>query len=244
MHRSQLIVLALLILTASTGRAVRGPVYMGHPDDGPTPAATPPPAAATSPTSPTPTTTHDSTPGYESVNHIKGIGKFIFGAKLTDFPPGLLRPVDPRARGILLRVSPYGENYLVTDVSGLTWGNIPLLGLVLTFNDGVLIDLQVALKATKADFYVADRAFKDKYGPSDPRTFPVETWSRSRVQVTLIFGNAAFKDENALDTTALGKIELFDQGLWNKFEAARIAKLKTVLDQRYDAANKKVMDNL
>jgi len=212
---------------------------MGHPDDGPTPAATPPHAPVA-----TPAPTHDSTSEYESVNHIKGIGKFTFGANLTDFQPGVLRPVDPRARGILLRVSPYGENYLVTDVSGLTWGNIPLLGLVVTFNNGVLIDLQVALKATKADFYVADRAFKKKYGPNNPRTLPVETWTGSQVQVTFIFGNAAFKDENSLDTTALGKIELFDQGIWNKFEAARIAKLKTVLDQRYDAANKKVMDNL
>jgi hypothetical protein len=243
MHRFQLIVLTLFILALSPGRAVVGPAYMGHPDDGPSSAATPPPAPAAN-SAPAPIPTHDSTSGYESVNRIKGIGQFTFGAQLKDFPPGLLRPVDPRAHGILLRVSPYGDNYLVTDVSGLTWGNIPLLGLVVTFHDGTLIDLQIALKATKGDFYVADRAFKQKYGPNNPRTLPVETWDGSQVQVTLIFGDAALKDETSLDATARGKVELFNQGMWNKFAAARNAKLKTALDQRYDEAGKKVITNL
>lgn len=241
MHRSQFIILALLILIVSPGRAVEGPVYQGHPDDGSAPAAKAAPA-----TTPPPPPAHvsASTSGYESVDHIKGIGKFKFGALLTDFPPGELRTVDPRSRGILLRVSPYGDNYLVSDVSDLSWGNIPLLGLVVTFHDGVLIDMQVALKAKKVDFYVADRAFREKYGPCNPKTFPVETWSGSHIQVTLIFGDAAFKDETGLDANARGKIEMFDQGRWNKFEADRIAKLNAALDQRYEAVSKKAITNL
>jgi hypothetical protein len=104
--------------------------------------------------------------------------------------------------------------------------------------------MQVALKAKKVDFYVADRAFKEKYGPNDPKTLPVETWSGSHIQVTLIFGDAAFKDETTLDANARGKIEMFDQGRWNKFEAARIAKLNAALNQRYEASGKKVITNL
>ena len=59
--------------------------------------------------------------------------------------------------------------------------------MVLTFHAGILIDIQVALKAKKFDFYAADRAFKEKYGPNDPKTYPVETWKGSQVSVTLIF---------------------------------------------------------
>jgi hypothetical protein len=241
MHRSQLIVLALLILTISPGRAVRGPVYQGHPDDGPATPATPPPVAA--PTA-TPAAAPASTSKYESVDLIKGLGNFKFGALLTDFPPGVLRTIDPRARGMLLRVSPYGDNYLVSDVTGLTWGNIPLLGLVVTFNQGVLIDMQVALRAKKADFYIADRAFKEKYGPNDPKTLPVETWSGSHIQVTLIFSDAELKDETSLDAMGRGKVEMFDQGRWNKFEADRTAKLNAALNQRYEDSGKKVITNL
>lgn len=207
-----------------------------------TPVATVAMGATPSPAS-SPAPSHKSG-DFDSVDRIKGIGKFTFGARIESFPFGVLRPVSPEASGILLRVSPYGDNYLVTDVSGLTWGNIPLKGLVVTFHDGELIDLQVALWAKKVDFYVADRAFKEKYGPSDPRTFPVETWSGDRVQVTLIFGDAAFKDASGLDTTARGKVELFDQGRWNKIRAAEDAKLKAVLDERYKANCDKVLADL
>jgi hypothetical protein len=179
-----------------------------------------------------------------SVDQIKGIGKFTLGQNFTEFPAGLLRVIDPRASGVLLRVSPYGENYLVNDVKGMTWGTIPISGMVVTFHSGILIDMQVALKAKKFDLYAADRAFKAKYGPNDPKTFPIETWKGNQVQMTLIFPDADIKDANSLDATTLGKIDLFDQAQWNKFEAARIAELKDVMEKRYQTTAKAVQDNL
>ena len=180
-----------------------------------------------------------------TVDQIKGIGKFNLGQNFSEFPPTLLRVVDPKASGILLRVSPYGENYLVTDVSGMTWGGIPIAGMVLTFHAGVLIDIQVALKAKKFDLYTADRAFKTKYGPNDPKTLPVETWKGNLVQMTLIFpGSTNLADANSLDATTQGKIDLFDQYQWNKFEAARIAALKDIIEKRYQAAAPKVQGDL
>jgi len=179
-----------------------------------------------------------------SVDQIKGIGKFNLGQNISEFPPGLLRVVDPRAAGVLLRVSPYGENYLVTNVSGMTWGGIPIEGMVLTFHAGILIDIQVALKAKKFDLYAADRAFKAKYGPNDPKTVPVETWKGNRIQMTLIFPEATITDANSLDAVTPGKIDLFDQGQWNKFEAARIATLKDIVEKRYQATAPAVQSNL
>jgi len=179
-----------------------------------------------------------------SVDQIKGIGKFTLGLKFSDFPPGLLRVVDPRASGVLLRVSPYGENYLVTDVTGQTWGGIPISGMVLTFHAGVLIDIQVAMKAKKFDFYAADRAFKAKYGPNDTKTVPVETWKGKNIQMTLIFPEATVTDANSLDKMTEGKIDLFDQGQWNKFEAERNAALKDILEKRYQATSQKVQSDL
>jgi hypothetical protein len=226
MQRSQFVILALLVLTASmgVGKGVVGPAF--HEDKT---HAAPIPSSA---------------PDYDSVDRIRGIGQFKFGAKLTDFAPGLLRAIDPRAKGVLLSVAPYGDNYLVTDLAGLTWGNIPLTGLVVTFHEGVLIDLQLALKSKKVDFYLVDRAFKDKYGPSDPKTFPVETWSGDQIQVTLIFQDTDVPNTEALDAPTQGKVELFDHGQWNKFEAARIAKLNKVLDKSYQDVGKKVISNL
>ncbi|MCE0498066.1 MAG: hypothetical protein LV481_08995 [Methylacidiphilales bacterium] len=181
---------------------------------------------------------------YRSVDRIKGIGKFVFGAALKDFPPGLLQPVDPRAHGVLLRVSPYGNNYLVKDLSGLTWGAIPVAGMVVTFHDNVLIDLQVVLKAKKGDFYVADRAFKEKYGPSNPKTFPVETWAGDVVEVTLIIANCTIKDEKSLEERTQAKLELFDTGAWNNYLSDQKAKLQSVLDQRYKASGSKAKTDL
>ena len=176
---------------------------------------------------------------------IKGIGPFKFGAHLNDFSGRTcLQPVDPRATGTLLRVSPYGDNYLVTDVKGLTWGNIPVTGLVVTFHDDILIDIQIALKASKGDFYVADRAFQEKYGPNDSRTYPVITWSGSKIQVTLIFSGLSGLQADSVDASSQGKVELFDQEWWSKFEAARMTKLNAVLNQRYEASIKKVKANL
>jgi len=182
--------------------------------------------------------------GYVSVDQIKGIGKFKLGQNFNEFPPGALQVVDPKAHGVLLRVSPYGENYLVTDVSGLTWGNIPLSGMILTFHAGILIDIQAAMKAKKFDFYAADRAFKSKYGPNDPKTYPVETWKGSQTVMTLIFPGADLSDASAIDATTEGKINLFDQGQWDKFEAARTAALKDILDKRYQTSAKTVQANL
>ena len=180
-----------------------------------------------------------------TVDQIKGIGKFNLGQKLTDFPPTLLQVVDPKASGILLRVSPYGENYLVTNVAGLTWGGIPIQGIVLTFHGGVLIDIQVAFKAKKIDFYNADRAFKAKYGPNDPKTYPVETWKGNQVQMTLIFPDArTLTDALSLDTITDGKIDLFDLGQWNQIEAARASALKDIIEKRYQAAAPKVQADL
>ncbi len=181
---------------------------------------------------------------YVSVDQIKGIGKYKLGQNFTEFPPGVLQVIDPKAHGVLLRVSPYGENYLVTDVTGLTWGNIPLSGLVLTFHAGILIDMQAALKAKTFDFYAADRAFKSKYGPNDSKTYPVETWKGNRTEVTLIFPDADLKDANSIDAPSEGKINIFDQGQWAKFEAARIAALKDILDKRYQTSAKTVQANL
>jgi hypothetical protein len=180
-----------------------------------------------------------------TVDQIKGIGKFNLGQNFTEFPPTLLRVVDPRASGILLRVSPYGENYLVTDVSGMTWGGIPIQGMVLTFHGGVLIDIQVALKAKKFDLYAADRAFKTKYGPNDPKAFPVETWRGNQTQMTLIFPDATtLTDALSLDTLTDGKIDLFDLGQWNKIEAARASALKDVIEKRYQDVASKVQADL
>jgi hypothetical protein len=181
---------------------------------------------------------------YRSVDRIKGIGKFIFGAALKDFPPQLIQPVDPRARGVLLKVSPYGDNYLVKNLSGLTWGAIPVAGMVVTFRDGVLIDLQVALKARTGDFYVADRAFKEKYGPSNPKDFPVQTWSGDEIQVTLVMVGANLVDPKSLDAPAQAKLELFDAVRWNEFVSAEKQKLQSVLNQRYKAAGQKAKADL
>ena len=229
-HRSPYIIAVLLILAGSPAKAVNGPVYHEQPDDS-SPAPAPSSAASSSSKS-------------DSVDQIKGIGIFKFGAKVTDFAPGLLQVVDPRAKGVLLRVCPYGDNYLVTDLTGLTWGNIPLAGLIVTFHDGMLIDLQVALKAKKSDLYLADRAFKDKYGSNDPRTLPVETWNGDRIQVTLILMGGGLLDANSLDAPAVGRLELFNQAEWTKIHAAQTAKLKELLDKRYQDDGKKVQSNL
>jgi hypothetical protein len=185
-----------------------------------------------------------ASPRYLSVDRIKGIGKFTFGAALKDFPPELIQPVDPRAHGVLLKVSPYGDNYLVKNVSGLTWGSIPVAGMVATFRDGLLIDLQVALKAKKGDFYVVDRAFKDKYGPSNPRDFPVQTWSGDNIQVTLILVGANVVDPKSLDEPAQAKLELFDSTRWNEYMSAEKVKLQSALNQRYKAACQKAKADL
>ena len=188
----------------------------------------------------------ENAPQYRSVDHIKGIGKFTFGAALKDFPPALLQPVDPHAQGVLLKVSPYGPNYLVKNLSGLTWGGIPVAGMVVTFYEGKLIDIQVALKAKKGDIYVVDRAFKDKYGPSNPKTFPVETWSGDNIQVTLVMigGPPVVVDAKSLDQPAQAKLELFDAGPWNNSISARKAKLQSVLNQRYEASGPKAKADL
>jgi hypothetical protein len=179
-----------------------------------------------------------------SVDQIKGIGKFKLGQNFNEFPPGLLRVVDPKASGILLRVSPYGENYLVTDVKGMTWGGMPIAGMVLTFHSGILIDIQVAIKARNFDFYAADRAFKTKYGPNDPKTMPVETWKGKQVQMTLIFPGANLTDAKSVDTVTQGKIDLFDQAQWNKFEAERMTALKDIVEKRYQTTVKTVQGDL
>jgi hypothetical protein len=181
---------------------------------------------------------------YRSIDRIKGIGKFIFGAQLKDFPASLLQPVDPHAHGVLLKVSPYGENFLVKDLTGLTWGTIPVAGMVVTFHDGKLIDVQAALKAKKGDFYIVDRAFKEKYGPSDPKTFPVETWSGDDIQVTLAMIGAMALDEKSLDQPAQAKLEMFDAGPWNDYLAAQKAKFQSLLDQRYEASARKAKADL
>ena len=211
----------------------------GKPVDKPQAAA---PAAA--PPADKPAPPYEKPAKVTSVDLIKGIGKFNLGQNFSDFAPGALRVVDPKASGVLLRVSPYGENYLVTDIKDMTWGNIPIEGMVLTFHAGLLIDIQVALKAKNFDFYVADRAFKEKYGPNDPKTFPVETWNGSQVQMTLIFPGADIKDANSFDAVNRGKIDLFAVGQWNKFEAARIAALKDIVDKRYQSAARTAQDNL
>ncbi len=223
--------------------------------DKPKPSTPPAPTPTVTPTTPAdkPTNPADKPPAAPerpvgkagTVDAIKGIGKFSLGQNFSEFPPTLLRVVDPRASGILLRVSPYGENYLVTDVSGMTWGGIPIAGMVLTFHAGVLIDIQVAFKAKKFDLYAADRAFKTKYGPNDPKTLPVETWKGNLVQMTLIFpGSTNLTDANALDAVTQGKIDLFDQYNWNKFEAARTAALKDILEKRYQTVAPKAQSDL
>jgi len=116
--------------------------------------------------------------------------------------------------------------------------------LILTFHEGVLVDIQIALKAKKVDLYLADRAFKDKYGPNSIRTFPVEGWTGDRVQVTLLFIGMNILDDKSLDGTAEGKVEFFDQAQWAKFEAVRKAKLEEVLNKTYQDASQKVKANL
>ena len=185
-----------------------------------------------------------ATSKYASVDQITGLGPFKFGAHLKDFPPGLLRVIDPKAKGVLLRVSPYGTNYLVMDLKDLSWGTIPLTGLIATFHDDVLIDLQASMKAKKIDFYFADRAFKEKYGPSEAPSLPVETWQGNRTDVSIIFIGADLLDPNSINGPASGKIEFFDHARWNKFEAVRKAKLKELLDKQYQLTDKKVKANL
>lgn len=221
-NRSQLIMAALLLLVTSTVRAVE------H-EPSPEKAS----AKASSPAA-----------RFDSVDHIKGIGKYKFGAKLADFPVDSLQPVDAKAKGKLLRVSPYGDNYLVTDLTGLTWGGLPLAALIVTFHEGVLVDIQITLKARKIDLYVVNRAFKDKYGPNNPRTLPIETWSGDRIQVTLILVKADVLDPTTMETPGEAKVEFFDQATWLKFEAASKAKLDEILDQRYEQAAKKAKTNL
>jgi len=225
-HSPQAILAALLILATLPARAVVGPAYHGQPDDGS--GATPVPTKS----------------DVASVDQIKGIGKYKFGAKLTDFANDSLQIVDPRAKGVLLKVSPYGDNYLVANLNGLTWGNIPLAGLILTFHDGILIDIQMALKAKKVDLYLADRAFKDKYGSNSIRNLPVETWSGDRIQVTILFVGMNITDASALEGSAQGKVELFDQARWDKFDADRKAKLNAALNKHYEEAAQKVKANL
>jgi hypothetical protein len=186
----------------------------------------------------------DAPAKYRSVDRIKGVGKFTFGAALKDFPAALIQPVDPHAHGVLLKVSPYGNNYLVKDLSGLSWGGIPVAGMVVTFHDGLLIDIQVALKAKKGDFYVADRAFKEKYGPGNPKTFPVETWGGDDVQVTLVMPGAYVMDEKSLDQPTQAKLELFNATPWNDYMSAKRAKLQNVLNQRYETTGKKAKADL
>jgi hypothetical protein len=262
-HSPQFIIAVLLILAISPALAVDGPAYHGHPDDDPAPQAktssarasssTPAPVSisapapvskpvAASPASVSPSVT--STSKVDSVDQIKGIGDFKFGAKLADLPPGSLQAIDPKAKGTLLKVSPYGDNYLVTNLTDLTWGGIPVAGMIVTFHDGILLDLQVALKAKKSDFYIADRAFKDKYGPSQLKTAPVETWSGNRIQVTLILSGAGPLDANSLDAPAVGKLELFDQSQWTKIQAAQTAKVNELLQKRYQDDGKKAQSNL
>jgi hypothetical protein len=181
---------------------------------------------------------------YRSVDGIKGVGMFKFGQSIKEIPAGLLQPTTPKATGVLLHLSPYGKNYVVTNVKGMTWGGIPVSGMVLTFHEDILIDFQIALKAKRSAFYIADRAFKEKYGPSNPRTFPVETWSGNQVNVTLILVGAAVNDASILNADARGKVEMFAEGLWDKFETARKAKLKEILDQQYQATGKQVKADL
>lgn len=183
-------------------------------------------------------------PKTESVDSIKGVGPYKFGAKVTDYSVTALQIVDPKAKGVLLRVCPYGDNYLVTNVKGMTWGGVPVKGMVLTFQKGELIDFQIALKAKKGDLYVANQAFRDKYGPSDPTTFPVQTWTGSHIQVTLVFPGAEVFDARAIDAPGQGKVELFDWVKWKKYEAEKTAELKKLLEQRYEATSQKAKDNL
>jgi hypothetical protein len=228
--------------TASTSTtSTNKPASTDKPADKPAP--TPPPADKTADTA-KPTTTAEKPGKPGTIDAITGIGNFKLGQNFSEFPPGLLQVVDPHARGVLLRVSPYGENYLVTDVKGATWGGIPISGIVLTFHAGVLIDIQVAFKAKRFDFYTADRAFKTKYGPNDPKTFPVETWKGQRVQMTLIFSDMRLTDPASLDAQSEGKIDLFDQARWDKFEAERNAELKEAVEKRYQAEAKTVEGNL
>jgi len=181
---------------------------------------------------------------YVSVNHIQGIGKYKFGELLKDIPPASIQPISPKAKGVLLRVTPYGDNYLVKDLTGLTWGGIPISGLILTFHDGSLIDFQLALKGKKGDFYVADRAFKDKYGPSDARSFPVECWRGDDIEVSLVLIGASITDPNSLDQSAQAKVELFDAAQWHKYEVEQKAKLQAILDKQYEAVSHKVKTDL
>ena len=272
-YSSQLVLAALLTLTTLSAHAVVGPIPDDTPDSdalpaqsspptplsktAPVPAKTPAPAVkAPAPAAqPAPAVVKPAPPAVKphpksdaasgtSVDHIKGVGKYVFGAKLTDFSPAELQPVDPRAKGKLLRVSPYGQNFLVNDLTGLTWGGIPLSGLIITFHEGILIDIQMAMRGKKVEFYLAERAFKEKYGPCDLHTFPVETWSGDRIQVTLIMVGAAFYDTGSLDKPSLGKVEMFDQARWSEFAAAEKEKLNQVLDQRYQDSISKVKSNL
>lgn len=234
MHASQPLIAALLILSVSTGKAVVGPQYHEQSDDTP----------KVQPSHPAPVTPKASKPKLESVDQIKGVGKFKFGSHVADYPVTLLQIVDHKAKGVLLRVSPYGDNYLVTDVKDLTWGGVPVKGMVLTFHNDVLIDFQIALKAKRGDLYVANQAFKAKYGPSDPTTFPIQTWTGDQIQVTLMFPASQIPDAKAVDAPGQGRVEILDQARWKKFEAVKAAELKKILDQRYDTAAKKAQDNL
>lgn len=182
--------------------------------------------------------------GHKSVDTIDGLGKYKLGAKFSDFPPGSLLPIDAKAKAGLLQVSPYGDNYLVSDLAGLTWANIPLAGLVLTFHDGILIDLQMALKARNIDLYIAKRAFREKYGDSYPAVSPVDAWGGRRIQVTMIFTGAIPSNTSTLNDSSSGLVEIFDQARWNKMDAVEKTKLKNALDQQYETAGAKVKANL
>ena len=234
MYSSQLILAALFAFGTSAAFAVVGPEYHEQPENTPVATAPAKPKVKTPP----------KAPEYESVDRIKGIGQFKFGSKVADYPPGLLQPVSPKAKGKLLRVSPYGDNYLVTNLKGLSWGNIPVSGLIVTFHEDSLIDIQIALRANKVDFYLADRAFKEKYGPNNPETFPVATWNGDRIQVTMVMVGAILSDPGSLDKPALGKVDLFNHAAWTKIEAAQKAQLNDVLNKRYEDAAKTVQANL
>jgi len=251
-HGSPFILATLIALSPAIAFAVAGPV----PDETAETEETPPPVKKTAPAKaplqrtaesipPEPTLPPESKPKgkYDSVDQIKGVGKYKFGSKLSDFPPAELRPVDPRAKGTLLRVSPYGDNFLVNDLKGLSWGNIPLSGLIITFHEGILIDIQMAMRGKKLDFQLAERAFKDKYGPNQTKIFPLQTWSGNRIQVTLILVGEIFKDEGSLDQPAQGKVEMFDQGRWEKFETVERTESNRTLEERHKEALSKVKSN-
>jgi hypothetical protein len=183
-------------------------------------------------------------PDYTPVDTIKGVGNYNFGSHPDDFPKGALRKVSPNAKAGLLSVSPYGENYLVTDVKGLTWGNVPIAAMVVTFHDNALIDIQIALKSKNVDIYTAARAFKEKYGPSDTESGPVEAWEGDRIHVTMVFVNGTADSPAKLSQPGEGKVELFDQGRWDKVESAKKAQVNDALNKAYKAEGNKAKANL